>query len=41
MKDIATYCEKKIESTNESISSTETTLRSLTENQEFLNTDKY
>ena len=37
MKDITTYCEKTIESTNENIRNTETTLRNLTENQELLN----
>ena len=40
MKDLATYCEKIIKSTNESIKNTEATLRNLTENQEFLNIDK-
>ena len=35
-----TYCEKTIESTIESIKNTETTLRNLTENQEFPNIDK-
>ena len=39
MKDITTYCEKTIKSTNESIKNTETTSRNLTENQEFLNID--
>ena len=32
MKNIRTYCTKTIESTNESIKSTETTLRNLIEN---------
>ena len=40
MKDITTYCEKTIKSTNDSIKNTEATLRNLTENQEFLNIDK-
>ena len=40
IKGITTYCEKTIESTNESMKNTETTLRKLTENQEFLNIDK-
>ena len=40
MKDITTYCEKTIKSTNESMKNTETTLRNLTENHEFLNIDK-
>ena len=40
MKDLATYCEKIIKSTNESIKNTEATLRNLTENQEFLNIGK-
>ena len=40
MKDIITYFEKTIDSTNESIKNTETTLRNLTENQEFLNIKK-
>ena len=39
MNDI-TYCEKTIEFTNESIKNTETALRNLTENQEFLNIEK-
>ena len=34
MKDITTYEKKNIEPTTESIKSTETTLRNLTENQE-------
>ena len=37
MKDITTYCEKTIKSTNESIRNTEATLRNLTQSQEFLN----
>ena len=37
MKDITTYCEKTIESTNENIKNTERTLRNLTENLQFLN----
>ena len=41
MKDITTYCEKTIKSTNESIKNTEATLRNLTENQEFLTLTKY
>ena len=40
MKDITTYCEKTIESTNESIKNTERTLRNLTENLQFLNIKK-
>ena len=40
MKDITTYCEKTIKSTNDSIKNTEATLRNLTENQEFLNIGK-
>ena len=40
MKDITTYCEKTIKSTNESIKNTETTLRNSTEKQEFVNIDK-
>ena len=40
MKDITTYCKKTIESTNESIKNTETILRDLTVNQEFLNIGK-
>ena len=40
MKDITTYCEKTIKSTNEDIKSTETTLRNLKENQELVNIDK-
>ena len=40
MKDITTYCEKTIESTNESINNTERTLRNLTENLQFLNIKK-
>ena len=40
MKDITTYCEKTIKSTNDSIKNTEATLRNLTENQEFLNNGK-
>ena len=40
MNDI-TYCEKTIEFTNESIKNTETALRNLTENQEFLKLKKY
>ena len=40
MKDITTYCEKTIKSTNESIKSTEPTLTNLTENQDFLNIDE-
>ena len=40
MKDITTYCEKTIKSTNESIKNTEATFRNLTEYQEFLNIDK-
>ena len=40
IKGITTYCEKTIESTNDSMKNTETTLRKLTENQEFLNIDK-
>ena len=39
-KHITTYCEKTIESTNESIKNTETTLRNLTKKQKFLNLDK-
>ena len=35
MKDITTYCEKTIKSTNESIKNTEATLRNVTGNQEF------
>ena len=41
MKDITTYCEKTIKSTNESIKNTEATLRNLRENQEFLTLTKY
>ena len=40
MKDITTYCEKTIESTNEGIKNTERTLRNLTENLQFLNIKK-
>ena len=40
MKNITTYCKKTIESTNESIKNTETILRDLTVNQEFLNIGK-
>ena len=40
MKDITTYGEKTIKSTNDSIKNTEATLRNLTENQELLNIDK-
>ena len=40
MKDITTYCEKTIKSTNDNIKNTEATLRNLSENQEFLNIDK-
>ena len=40
MKDITTYCEKTIESTNENIKNTERTLRNLTENLQFLNIKK-
>ena len=40
MEDITIYCENTIESANKSIQNTETTLRNLTENQEFLNIDK-
>ena len=40
MKDITTYREKTIKSTNDSIKNTEATLRNLTENQELLNIDK-
>ena len=40
MNDITNYCENTIESTNESMKNTETTLRNLRENQEFLNIDK-
>ena len=40
MKGITTYCEKTIKSTNESIKNTETTLKNLTENKEFLNIDE-
>ena len=39
MKDIA-YCKKAIESTNEIIKSTETTLRNLAENQGLGHIDK-
>ena len=41
MKDITTYCEKTIKSTNGSIKNTEATLRNLRENQEFLTLTKY
>ena len=40
MKDITTYYDKTIKSTNESIKNTEATLRNVTGNQEFLNIDK-
>ena len=40
MKDVLSYCKKIIESTNESTKNTETTLRNLTQNQEFLNIEK-
>ena len=40
MKDLATYCEKIIKSTNKSIKNTEATLRNLPKNQKFLNIDK-
>ena len=40
MKDITTYGENTIKSTNESIKNTEVTLGILTKNQEFLNIDK-
>ena len=40
MKDITTYCEKTIKSTNESIKNTETTFRNSTEKQKFLNIEK-
>ena len=40
MKDVLSYCKKIIESTNESTKNTETTLRNLTGNQEFLNIEK-
>ena len=40
MKEITTYSEKSIKSTNESMWSTEAILRNLTENQEFLNIEK-
>ena len=40
MKDITTYYDKTIKSTNESIKNTEATLRNVTGNQEFLSIDK-
>ena len=40
MKDITTYCEKTTKSTNDIIKTTETTLKNLTENEEFLNIDE-
>lgn len=46
MKDIAKikilwkYCENTVESTNEGIKNTETTLRNLKEHQKFLKIDK-
>ena len=40
MKDITTYCEKTIKSTNESIKNTEATLRNVTGNQEFRDIDQ-
>ena len=40
MKDITTYCEKTTKSTNDIIKNTETTLKNLTENEEFLNIDE-
>ena len=40
VKDITTYCEKTIKSTNESIKNTEATLRNVTGNQEFRDIDQ-